>query len=620
MGAKVDGAINNSRGPYVFQTLGENYHLIGIVLPVEGKQPKYAQLYIVDTENELQNCINNFTSNASSDDVREDIVDGIGTMLDQTNEIVKVFRKARDTYRHDRRAGIRIRLVTDRGNKTGVYNLPTANEIGGVIVGEFGMADTDRDVIIQYRSGRLIRIIEYHPLFMSLQYPLLFPYGEDGYHSHIPYTESPTRENVVRRFITMREYYCYQLQHRDPQNNALFHGGRLFQQYCVDSYGIVRETKLNYLKIEQELFRVDAFGNVRDAVSQGDLRGEAVGKRIVLLASFTSSPRYIYYGFPTLFITFTCNAQWQEIQETLRDIKGQKAKDRPDIVCRVFKIKLKNLIDDLTKSKHFGEAMASVLYPTFKQACHALGLLGDDKEWITELEEAYVHATSRQLRGTGKTFLWNTIIAGIRSVGKIALAVASSGIASLLLPGGRTAHSRFKIPSTIQECSTCTISKGTQLAKLINSAALIVWDEAPMIHMHCIEAMDKTLKDIITNGERNGTKLPFGGKTILFGGDFRQILPVIPSGSKSQILNAALYNSPIWTNCKLLTLTENMRLKQDSLNTSSRQELKNFSDWLLKVGEGRVGFDEISESMEGNPTNKTRNVVYREIFDNLTSE
>ncbi|OMO53915.1 hypothetical protein COLO4_36638 [Corchorus olitorius] len=180
------------------------------------------------------------------------------------------------------------------------------------------MADTGRDVIIQHYNGRLIRITQYHPLFISLQYPLLFPYGKDGYHSHIPYTESLTRENVIRRSTTMREYYCYQLQHRDPQNNALLHGGRLFQQYCVDYYAIVRDTRLNYLKTKQELFRVDAIGNVRDAVSQGDHRGEAVRKR--------------YYGFPTLFITFTCNAQWPKILETLRDIKGQKAEDRPDIV------------------------------------------------------------------------------------------------------------------------------------------------------------------------------------------------------------------------------------------------------------------------------------------------
>lgn len=60
--------------------------------------------------------------------------------------------------------------------------------------------------------------------------------------------------------------------------------------------------------------------------------------------------------------------------------------------------------------------------------------------------------------------------------------MASSGIASLFLPGGRTAHSRFKIPIDVNDLSTFEIKKGTQLARLIKTTALIFWDEAPMIH------------------------------------------------------------------------------------------------------------------------------------------
>jgi hypothetical protein len=61
--------------------------------------------------------------------------------------------------------------------------------------------------------------------------------------------------------------------------------------------------------------------------------------------------------------------------------------------------------------------------------------------------------------GTGKTFLWHTIINRLRSDGLIVLAVASSGITSLLLPGGRTTHSRFKIPLTVSNTSSCEIKK-----------------------------------------------------------------------------------------------------------------------------------------------------------------
>jgi ATP-dependent DNA helicase PIF1 len=67
--------------------------------------------------------------------------------------------------------------------------------------------------------------------------------------------------------------------------------------------------------------------------------------------------------------------------------------------------------------------------------------------------------------GTGKTFMWNTLSAALRSKRKIVLNAASSGIALLLLPGGRTAHSKFKIP--ILESSICTIEKGSDLAELL---------------------------------------------------------------------------------------------------------------------------------------------------------
>ncbi|CAN1819365.1 hypothetical protein LINPERHAP1_LOCUS28701 [Linum perenne] len=84
--------------------------------------------------------------------------------------------------------------------------------------------------------------------------------------------------------------------------------------------------------------------------------------------------------------------------------------------------------------------------------------------------------------GTGKTFLYNCIISKVRSTGGISLVVASSGIVATLLPDGVTTHSRFKIPLEIGNLSTCTVKKGLDVAELLKSATLIVWDEAPMIH------------------------------------------------------------------------------------------------------------------------------------------
>ncbi|XP_031108449.1 uncharacterized protein LOC116012920 [Ipomoea triloba] len=89
-------------------------------------------------------------------------------------------------------------------------------------------------------------------------------------------------------------------------------------------------------------------------------------------------------------------------------------------------------------------------------------------------------------RGTGKTFVWRTLSSKIRSRGDIVLNVASSGIASLLLPGGRTAHSRFAIPLSLNKDSTCNISQGSDLAELIIRSKLIIWDEALMTHKYSV--------------------------------------------------------------------------------------------------------------------------------------
>jgi hypothetical protein len=162
--------------------------------------------------------------------------------------------------------------------------------------------------------------------------------------------------------------------------------------------------------------------------------------------------------------------------------------------------------------------------------------------------------------GTGKTYLWKTLSTSLRSEGKIVLSVASSGIASLLLSGGRTAHSRFHIPINLVEDSFCHIKPNSDLACLLQETSLIIWDEAPMVHKHGFEALDRSLRDIFKSASGTSSDVPFGGKVIVFGGDFRQILPVVPSGSRQQIVNAALSSSYIWRNCKVLKLTKNLRL------------------------------------------------------------
>ena len=189
--------------------------------------------------------------------------------------------------------------------------------------------------------------------------------------------------------------------------------------------------------------------------------------------------------------------------------------------------------------------------------------------------------------GTGKTFLWKALTSALRSEGHIVLAVASSGIASLLLPGGRTAHSRFRIPINITEDSTCSIDQGSDLAELLRRTKLIIWDEAPMVHKHCFEALDRTMRDILRTETPNSSDLPYGGKCIIFGGDFRQILPVVVGGNRSDIVFASIKSSYLWQHCRVLTLTKNMRLQSNPSSIDSTQSGE-FAEWILKVGDGKL--------------------------------
>jgi len=157
--------------------------------------------------------------------------------------------------------------------------------------------------------------------------------------------------------------------------------------------------------------------------------------------------------------------------------------------------------------------------------------------------------------GTGKTFLYNTLCYQLRSMSKIVLCVASSGIAALLLKGGTTAHSCFKIPLFCHEDSVCNIPKNSDLAELMCKTDLVIWDEAPMQHKHNMEAVDRSLRDIL-----NTSNKPFGGLTFVFGGDFKQILPVIIKGGKAQTISAPIRKSVLWDSLSVVHLYQNMCL------------------------------------------------------------
>ncbi|KAK1360144.1 ATP-dependent DNA helicase [Heracleum sosnowskyi] len=188
--------------------------------------------------------------------------------------------------------------------------------------------------------------------------------------------------------------------------------------------------------------------------------------------------------------------------------------------------------------------------------------------------------------GTRKTFLWSTIISKLRSEGKIVLAFASSSIASLLLDGGRTAHSRFKIRIDVNEFSCCDIKQNTYLTELICNTSLVIWDEATMHHRFIFEAVDRSFHDIRFKVNPDARSLPFGGITILLGGDFRQTLPVVLEKGREEIVASSITKSPLWRSCKVFPLLENMRIERNVPPITIDGRNVAFKDWVLALGDG----------------------------------
>jgi hypothetical protein len=113
---------------------------------------------------------------------------------------------------------------------------------------------------------------------------------------------------------------------------------------------------------------------------------------------------------------------------------------------------------------------------------------------------------------------------------------------------------------------------------------LIIWDEAPMCHKFTFECLNRTLQDVVVDKNNSG-KL-FGGKVVVFGGDFRQILPVIPRGSRSDIVHSSINVSHIWDHCQVLTLTKKICDYKMTLNHQMHKKQMNLPNGFSKLEKG----------------------------------
>ena len=176
--------------------------------------------------------------------------------------------------------------------------------------------------------------------------------------------------------------------------------------------------------------------------------------------------------------------------------------------------------------------------------------------------------------GAGKTYLYTKVIRWARAEGLLPVVVAMSGIAALLLPGGTTAHSRFKLPVPLPlEDATANMNVGSDAAAVLRAASLLVWDEAPMASKSAVDAVDRCLRDV------RGVDEPFGGLPTLLGGDFRQIPPVLRHIDRGEFAPYTIKAARVWQGertMRAFSLTYNKRAEGDA----------DFASFLQEIGDG----------------------------------
>lgn len=179
MGANIDKNINQGNGPYVFRINRQIHHRIGSLLPQPDTIPKFAELYIFDTKNEIQNRIRALSNeDPEENDINPYIVEQLKNMLDQHNPLVKTFRHARDLLEEHKSIDVSIRIIGANKGDPIQYEMPHTEDLAMLVAGELNLENYRRDIIVNSRYKGLKRISIFHPAYMPLQYPLLFPYGE----------------------------------------------------------------------------------------------------------------------------------------------------------------------------------------------------------------------------------------------------------------------------------------------------------------------------------------------------------------------------------------------------------------------------------------------------------
>ncbi|XP_021953572.1 uncharacterized protein LOC110850450 [Folsomia candida] len=326
------------------------------------------------------NIRQNHPANESCDPI---ILDQIDRLFRQHNIIARSYHMMREIEAEESRQAIQrgddipvviMAFRRDRRLDQRVYNEPRSNEVAMVFVNDDGEPPFERDIRIYPRNPQepdqpFININILSPNLDPMTYAILFLYGEPGWQ---PRWECESYDgahrNPARNNVSMLQYKAALTAIRG-EFNPIMSAGKLTQQWLVDSYLQVEANNLNFARFQQNKLRAELYQGLVDHIANlANNANVPAGVATILPSSFEGSPRnmaerckdamaiFAKWGAHDLFITFTANPTWPEIVENLNS--WEQVSDRPDLVARIFKIKLKALLDDVTVHGIFGKSIA----------------------------------------------------------------------------------------------------------------------------------------------------------------------------------------------------------------------------------------------------------------------
>lgn len=149
--------------------------------------------------------------------------------------------------------------------------------------------------------------------------------------------------------------------------------GRMYQQYVVDAFSCIEQARMWWLRTHQKNLYSDFYSSIAKKFVGGETETANLGKGFVLPANFLGSQRYMQQNFQDalavcravghhdIFLTMTCNPLWDEISQMMKVLPGCSAQDSPDVIARLFHLKLQQLLDNIQKKIFFGTCIGDKL-------------------------------------------------------------------------------------------------------------------------------------------------------------------------------------------------------------------------------------------------------------------